>query len=590
MAEAYGIAKETTQPSPTTSAQGLVRDLVGQFTNPLDFYRELIQNSIDAGSNRIDVSLEYVDKGAGKGQAVIRVEDDGEGMDEHIIDNFLLVLFKSTKEDDLTKIGKFGIGFVSIFAIKPELVRVHTAKSGESWRIDFPSYKRYDKYRVNEMRDGTLVELFKTMTRLEYPKLIRDSLETIRYWCKHSETKIFFQDRTQSGPPVSITLPFELPGSSLVYGEEGTEILLGFTADAEPFFGFYNRGLTLKEGKKQFFPGVQFKAKSRYLEHTLTRDNVMEDENYRKLMEILKRLVHVDLKRKLRAELTDIAAKISSQAARPGQEVKEINVSLADEWKRRLPFFQWLLSETLSRFRQQRTWPVFPTLSGKAVSLARVLDSLSQTGVLYHDAQPNRITDALRKEAVLVLISGPWVSAVETWGRGHLRTAQASATYVQPEVVPAAKLPPAARAFLETLRSVDAKSGSKYRDIQFADFEYPGSCIRDRIFVTQKQPGALTLVDEGPRSSLFLFGKARRVALLNQAHTFVQKLAAIHDTKPGLAAYLCLKVLYLYDGSVPPQQQAEYCNLAEKVELKLLQNSLRLDELKNARGFVVAKK
>src|SRR5206468_7836809 len=123
---------------------------------------------------------------------------------------------RSTKEDDFTKIGKFGIGFVSIFAIKPEFVRVHTAKSGESWRLDFPSYKRYDKYRVKEMRDGTLVELFKAVTREEYEKMVRESLETIQYWCKHIETRIFFQDLTQGGPPVPITQPFELPGGASV--------------------------------------------------------------------------------------------------------------------------------------------------------------------------------------------------------------------------------------------------------------------------------------------------------------------------------------------------------------------------------------
>ena len=41
-------------------------------------------------------------------------------MDEQIIDNELTRLFSSSKEDDLTKIGKFGIGFTSIFAIQPE--------------------------------------------------------------------------------------------------------------------------------------------------------------------------------------------------------------------------------------------------------------------------------------------------------------------------------------------------------------------------------------------------------------------------------------------------------------------------------------
>ncbi len=575
------MARKSEKSGPTTSAQGLVKDLVEQFSNPLDFYRELIQNSTDAGTNRIDVSLEYVAKDGGQGQAVIRVEDDGEGMDEHIIDNFLLVLFKSTKEDDLTKIGKFGIGFVSIFAIKPELVRVHTAKSGESWRLDFPSYKRYDKYRMKEMREGTLVELFKDMTREEYDKLIQESLKTIKYWCKHTETKIFFQDRTQDRPPEPITEPFELPGgASLVYREEGTEILLGFTGDAEPFYGFYNRGLTLREGKKQFFPGVQVKVKSRYLEHTLTRDNVMEDENYQKVMKILKRLVHGELRKRLQSELTEIAAKISHQAAEAGQDVKAIDVSLAGEWSRRLPYFQWLLSGILSRWKQQRNWPVFPALSGKPFSLVRLLKGISAAGALYHDSQATPITRALEKEGTPVLVSGPWVAAVETWCSGRLKTAQASQSFILPQVLKTERLPASLRAFLATLRTVDASSGAKYRDIQAAEFEYTGSCIKDRIFVTQMESGALTRADERPKSSLFAFARARPVALLNPAHTFAQKLAAIHETKPGLSAFLCLKVLHLHDGTVPPDQEGEYCNLAEKVELKIMQKAMKLDAAK----------
>lgn len=38
---------------------GFVEELVHQFTDPFAFYRELIQNSIDAGSTRIEVSLSY---------------------------------------------------------------------------------------------------------------------------------------------------------------------------------------------------------------------------------------------------------------------------------------------------------------------------------------------------------------------------------------------------------------------------------------------------------------------------------------------------------------------------------------------------
>src|SRR5262249_9047227 len=156
---------------------------------------------------------------------------------------------------------------------------------------------------------------------------------------------------------------------------------------------------------------------------------VMHDANYDKVIKILKRLVDGELRCKLQAELTDAAVKISRHAAEPGEDVEEIRVSLSNKWKPRLPFFQWLLSGNSSRFRQQRNWAVFPALSGEPVSLLRVLENIRETGVLYYDARPNRITDALQKQGIPVLVSGPWISAVETACRGHLKTAQASTRY-----------------------------------------------------------------------------------------------------------------------------------------------------------------
>ena len=324
----------------TTSVQSLVKDLVDQFDQPLDFYRELIQNAIDAGSNRIDVRLEFRADGAA-GTAVMQVEDDGEGMDEEVIQNYLLVLFKSSKEDDLTKIGKFGIGFVSVFAPEPELVRVHTAKNGASYRLDFPSYKRYELYRVPEMRDGTLVEVIKAMSREKYDKLVSDSIKTIRYWCKHAETRITFHDRSGSKPAEEISEPFELPGGSCrKYEEEGTIAVLAYTGENPPFCGYYNKGLTLKEDRKPHFPGIEFKIKSRYLEHTLTRDNVLEDENYAKAMAIVAKIVNEQLPDQLQQELTKLAAEISGRAAR-GEAPEE---ACSREWNRRLPYLRSLLA------------------------------------------------------------------------------------------------------------------------------------------------------------------------------------------------------------------------------------------------------
>src|SRR5262245_53282464 len=103
--------------------------MVRQFADPHAYYRELVQNSIDAGATRVDVSLSFVSDNGGdaaadaaavtQGVLHIAVADDGGGMDQATIERGLLVLFRSTKDGDPTKIGKFGVGFFSVFAAGP---------------------------------------------------------------------------------------------------------------------------------------------------------------------------------------------------------------------------------------------------------------------------------------------------------------------------------------------------------------------------------------------------------------------------------------------------------------------------------------
>ena len=111
-------------------------ELVNQFADPMSFFRELIQNALDAGSQEVEVTVDYE---AGKtdedGVIVVHVDDFGEGMDRAIIDTKLTRLFSSAKDGDMTKIGKFGIGFVSVFAIEPDAVCVDTSRGGEHWRV-----------------------------------------------------------------------------------------------------------------------------------------------------------------------------------------------------------------------------------------------------------------------------------------------------------------------------------------------------------------------------------------------------------------------------------------------------------------------
>ena len=583
----------------------MVLDLVNQFSDTLAFYRELIQNAIDAGSNRIDVSLEYVLEPGGQGTAIMRVEDDGSGMDEDIIDNFLLVLFKSSKENDLTKIGKFGVGFLSVFAPKPFLVRVYTSKNMESWRLDFPSYRSYNKYKMPNLRDGTLVEVHKKVTPQEYAELSERSLSTVRYWCRHADTRIFFRDRSRGVPELQVNEPFRLPGGeSLRYAEEGTEVVMAFSApeaerggdrvtytgEDKPFYGFYNRGLTLKEGRKVFIPGVEFKIKSRYLEHTITRDNVMEDDNYRKAMEIIKRLASKELPGKLRLELEAVALRLSKAAAagdEPG--VKELEY----EWERRKTFLRVLSGSLLSRFRHDlEEWKILPAVSGEPASIEELKAAWKEHGRLtrqYSAApayflakKPDALTRALGALGLPVLLSSETCGFADLigWTGGTLGAVPVSGLVLTEEIKPE-KSGPGLAAFLKTVPLLGEACGRNYACVYPARFTYQDPDADQQLFIFKSPPYGVGHREEGYRSK----GRGGLCPVINCSHPFIAALASLHAARPGFAAFLLLKSMLLHqEGELPPDAQRGSGNLSEKMERRLLKAAINLDVQRGQNG------
>ena len=302
-------------------AAAMVENLATQFKSALDFYRELVQNSIDAGTPRIDVWLEYQPGEGGEGAIVIHVDDFGDGMTEAIVDNELTQLFASSKDNDLTKIGKFGIGFVSVFALKPQAVIVTTGRSGEYWQIMFGEDRSFVKTRIEDPVEGTQVALFLEGDFQRYSNLVRDSLASLRKWCIYSETEITFEDRSASlrgegSELVIVNRPFGVDGAfGTVSQESGTEIHVAFAK--EPEWGFYNRGLTLLQtniydnalpaGHRKELGNVAVRIKSRYLEHTLTRETVLRDENYEKAIERVLEVVRGPLRQTLVTAMEELA-------------------------------------------------------------------------------------------------------------------------------------------------------------------------------------------------------------------------------------------------------------------------------------------
>ncbi len=270
-----------------TPADDALEKLIQQFAQPMSFLRELVQNSLDAGTTQVEVA---VGSDAPSGLLFVQVRDNGQGMDEQTIDTKLTKLFSSTKEDDLTKIGKFGIGFVSIFAVDPELVVLETGCDGESWRLLFKRDRSFEKRQLHQRVEGTSVTLYLPKDFRTLPQLINEARETVTFWCKYSHTEILF-----NGSVVNQDFGFAEDDYQFFFREQNTSAVLAPSISETGFEGYYNRGLTLLESESSPFSHLKFRVRSPYLEHTLSRDNILQDENFQRVMSQIKGAAYKDM-------------------------------------------------------------------------------------------------------------------------------------------------------------------------------------------------------------------------------------------------------------------------------------------------------
>ena len=332
-------------------ADQVVRSLIQQFSDPYAFIRELIQNSLDAGAVRIDVDMVWE-----RDNLVITVHDDGEGMDRETIEGYLLVKFRSTKEKDLTKIGKFGIGFVSLFALEPSRVVVDTGRDGQWHRVEFAADLGYTLSRMDDPFEGTTVAITLPRGRVDAQtdaERVRDRAER---WCRFADADIRTSARGVAngweGEAIAGVFGVEAPVS--VRDESDGFIAVIGPAAGVPHVGFYNRGLTLLEQEARIVPGVTFRVDDRRLEHTLTRDNVIRDAEFERVIARIRASAATLLGDALHLE--------AGQAARSGDlaRVRALWNAIVDD-------APW-------RWRSDR--PILPAIGREPVSLGMILGGL----------------------------------------------------------------------------------------------------------------------------------------------------------------------------------------------------------------------
>lgn len=341
-----------------------LQTLIDQFSDPFAFLRELAQNGIDAGTTAIDYSFELrpSTRESEKGLFILHINDDGEGMTRKIIDTELTRLWSSSKEYDWTKIGAFGIGFVSIFALRPEAVILDTGRDGEAWRIFFKADQSFDRILLDREVRGTQIQFIKEIARDRFDFMRDRTLKTLTLWCKFCNIDIRVE-----GERINQTFAFDAP-HSVYFEEPGLRITVMPTTADTPFYGFYCKGLTLYENTDSPIPGVSFRLDYENLSHTLTRDNVIKDEHYIAGMRRVQQVVDSELRPRL------------FEAARMCEEPEELDglfALLAPLGLERLP-------------ARLDNLPIIPLADGSRVSIHDLRWSYREWGSIYWGKQPGQ--------------------------------------------------------------------------------------------------------------------------------------------------------------------------------------------------------
>ncbi len=274
-----------------TEIDGVVQRLVDQFASAYDFLREVVQNSMDAGSDIVDVRL-YTHPGDDESSAVFELEiaDAGRGMDEQIIDTQLTRLFSSSKSGDRTMAGGFGIGFVSIFAWRPQRVLVQTGRREEAWEVEFFGDRRFEKVPLDQPLEGTVVRLFRRGHVDERGAIAHQVWDALWRWCRYCGIEITFEN-VDSDPEPRIVEADVWPEDAVAQLESTQgETILRVAFCSTPSVTLLRHGLVLADGAiAELFPALAAKlgrtaehlwiwVDSPRLQTSLARDGVVDDE------------------------------------------------------------------------------------------------------------------------------------------------------------------------------------------------------------------------------------------------------------------------------------------------------------------------
>lgn len=510
--------------------------MVRQFADRYAFLRELVQNGIDAGATRLDVRFERRDDGA----VLTSVDDDGCGMSRATIEGPLVTLFSSSKENDKTKIGKYGIGFVSVFATEPDVVEVTTWRDGEAWLVRFFLDHTFELATLpSRPGHGSVVTLTHTMDLAAFTRHVDLGSSALRRWCRHASVPIVL-GVADSGDPAAggaqtINVPLGL--SSLVaigatIGDEryvlGTGPATNPHEESPTFAGYYNRGLTLFETvhADDELAGITFKVDSPKLAHTISRDNIRRDEEWERIRDTVRALAKKQLRDAVVARCAQAAKAASEGSDAAAAELRSLYAAAARPFYKSAPRFEV---------------PLVEPIDGKLTLNIQDLRARSADRIVFSDG-------STATTAALARVGHPVIRAPET-------TVPALTAFLGDDVIRAehafacASIGPQSAtddAWLAILLELLRKAGRQAAHVHLATFAGLGA---DDLHRVPDAPPSPTVVTAAKDIAERAWGRGS--TLLVNAEASTTRLARKRASEdPALAAHLFCRILLLQEGPI----------------------------------------